>query len=184
PTIEVDEDGAPIGPADLLDDHHPAKTGVALTGEGRMINSGPLDGLSKRNAIARAIETLQAAGTGRAAKNYRLRDWLISRQRFWGTPIPMLHREDGSITPVPEESLPVRLPSVEGLDLAPQGTSPLGAAESWVRTVDPATGEPALRDPDTMDTFVDSSWYFLRFLSAQSDTVAFDPAEARRWAPV
>ena len=184
PVIDVDEDGVLTGPADLLADQDPAKTGIALTGEGRMINSGPLNGLSKRNAIARAIEMLEAAGTGRAAKNYRLRDWLISRQRFWGTPIPMLHREDGSIVPVPEESLPVRLPSVEGLDLAPKGTSPLGAAESWVRTVDPATGEPALRDPDTMDTFVDSSWYFLRFLSAQSDTVAFDPAEARRWAPV
>ncbi|OZB79308.1 MAG: leucine--tRNA ligase, partial [Microbacterium sp. 14-71-5] len=134
--------------------------------------------------IARAIEQLEAAGTGRAAKNYRLRDWLISRQRFWGTPIPMLHTQDGEIVPVPEEQLPVRLPSIEGLDLSPKGSSPLGAATSWVQTTVPGTGEPALRDPDTMDTFVDSSWYYLRFLSPNSDTVAFDVDEARRWAPI
>nr|WP_208321404.1 leucine--tRNA ligase [Microbacterium hydrocarbonoxydans] len=185
PVIEVDEDGVPIDTGlPTLDEQHPSITGVALSGEGRMINSGDLNGLSKRNAIARAIEQLEASGTGRAAKNYRLRDWLISRQRFWGTPIPMLHAEDGRIIPVPEEQLPVKLPSVEGLDLAPKGTSPLGGAESWVRTVDPASGDPVLRDPDTMDTFVDSSWYFLRFLSPNSDAMAFDPAEADRWAPV
>ncbi|WP_415139583.1 leucine--tRNA ligase [Microbacterium sp.] len=184
PIVEVDEDGVPIDTLPAIDDQHPSVTGIALTGEGRMINSGELNGLSKRNAIARAIEQLEASGTGRAAKNYRLRDWLISRQRFWGTPIPMLHAEDGRIIPVPEEQLPVRLPDVQGLDLAPKGTSPLGGAESWVRTVDPATGDPVLRDPDTMDTFVDSSWYFLRFLSPNSDVVAFDPKQASRWAPV
>lgn len=182
--IEVDDDGVPIDADAALDEQNPASTGVALTGEGRMINSGPLNGLSKRNAIARAIEQLEASGTGRAAKNYRLRDWLISRQRFWGTPIPMLHAEDGSIVPVQEDKLPVTLPSVEGLDLKPKGTSPLGGAESWVRTVDPVSGDPMLRDPDTMDTFVDSSWYFLRFLSPNSETEAFDPALASRWAPV
>ena len=182
--IEVDDEGVPIDAEAALDEQNPASTGVALTGEGRMINSGPLNGLSKRNAIARAIEQLEASGTGRAAKNYRLRDWLISRQRFWGTPIPMLHAEDGSIVPVQEDKLPVRLPSVEGLDLKPKGTSPLGGAESWVRTIDPVSGDPMLRDPDTMDTFVDSSWYFLRFLSPNSDTEAFDPALASRWAPV
>lgn len=184
PIIEVDDEGVPIDTGVALDEQHPSSTGIALTGEGRLINSGALNGLSKRNAIARAIEQLEASGTGRAAKNYRLRDWLISRQRFWGTPIPMLHAEDGRIIPVAEDQLPVKLPSVEGLDLKPKGSSPLGAAESWVRTVDPATGDPVLRDPDTMDTFVDSSWYFLRFLSANSDTVAFEPAEADRWAPV
>jgi leucyl-tRNA synthetase len=155
-----------------------------LTGEGRLINSGPLDGLSKRTAIARSIEQLEASGKGRAAKSYRLRDWLISRQRFWGTPIPMLHMEDGSIAPVPEDQLPIRLPDVQGLDLTPKGASPLGAAEKWVNTVDPASGAPARRDPDTMDTFVDSSWYFLRFLSPGDDEKAFDPREAQRWAPV
>ncbi|MGP6171823.1 leucine--tRNA ligase [Microbacterium sp. A204] len=181
PVIDVDDDGVPIEPAD---DQHPSVTGIALSGEGRMINSGDLNGLSKRNAVARTIEQLITAGTGRAAKNYRLRDWLISRQRFWGTPIPMLHHEDGSVTPVPADHLPVRLPSVKGLDLSPKGSSPLGAAESWVRTVDPVSGDPVLRDADTMDTFVDSSWYFLRYLSPNSDQFAFDPAEAARWAPV
>ena len=93
PVIELDDDGVPIdpGPVETLSDVDPGRTGIALTGEGRLINSGSLDGLSKRNAIARIIEQLEAAGTGRAAKSYRLRDWLISRQRFWGTPIPMIH---------------------------------------------------------------------------------------------
>ncbi|WP_094770259.1 leucine--tRNA ligase [Microbacterium gorillae] len=167
-----------------LDSIDPAKTGVALTGEGRLINSGKLDGLSKRNAIARVIAQLEDAGTGRATTTFRLRDWLISRQRFWGTPIPMIHTDDGRIVPVPEDQLPVTLPSAEGLDLKPKGTSPLGAATEWVTTVDPETGEPARRDPDTMDTFVDSSWYFLRFLNPNSDVEAFSPEQARRWAPV
>jgi leucyl-tRNA synthetase len=187
PVIELDENGDPIDPGDdgdALADIDPARTGVALTGEGRMINSGPLDGLSKRTAIARIIDQLESTGTGRAAKSYRLRDWLISRQRFWGTPIPMIHTADGRVVPVPADELPVRLPQVDGLDLTPKGTSPLGAATSWVQTVDPTTGEPALRDADTMDTFVDSSWYFLRFLSPNATGEAFSPREASRWAPV
>ncbi|OJV98612.1 MAG: leucine--tRNA ligase [Microbacterium sp. 67-17] len=180
----IAEDGPVSEDADDIESIDPAKTGVALTGEGRLINSGSLDGLSKRNAITRITEELEAAGTGRASKSYRLRDWLISRQRFWGTPIPMVHTEDGRIVPVPEDELPVRLPDAHGLDLAPKGTSPLGAASEWMATTDPETGAAALRDPDTMDTFVDSSWYFLRFLSPGNDSVAFDPAEAQRWAPV
>jgi len=161
----------------------PVETGVALTGTGRMINSGPLDGLSKTNAITRVIELLTAAGTGRAAKTYRLRDWLISRQRYWGTPIPILHGEDGSLHPVDESELPVRLPDSAGLDLKPKGQSPLGAASDWVNVTLP-DGSPARRDADTMDTFVDSSWYFLRFLDPNSDTQAFDPKDADKWAPV
>jgi len=161
----------------------PAATGVALSGPGRMIDSGPLDGLSKQNAIARVVELLESAGTGRAAKTYRLRDWLISRQRYWGTPIPILHAEDGSLHPVPEEQLPVQLPPTEGLDLKPKGQSPLGAATGWVETTLP-DGRPARRDPDTMDTFVDSSWYFLRYLDPNDATRAFDPREAEKWAPV
>ncbi|RKE63103.1 leucine--tRNA ligase [Microbacterium sp. AG238] len=184
PVIELDDEGVPLDSAPAIDDIDPARTGVALTGDGRMINSGALDGLSKRNAIARAIEQLTASGTGRAAKTYRLRDWLISRQRFWGTPIPMIHTDDGRIVPVPAEELPVRLPSVEGLDLTPKGASPLGAATDWVATTDPETGEPARRDPDTMDTFVDSSWYFLRFLSPNDAGQAFAPREADKWGPV
>ncbi len=184
PVIELDDDGVPIDPGAGIDDIDPARTGVALTGDGRMINSGPLDGLSKRNAIARAIEQLQATGSGRATKTYRLRDWLISRQRFWGTPIPMIHTDDGRIVPVPADQLPVRLPDAEGLDLKPKGASPLGAATEWVTTTDPETGEPARRDPDTMDTFVDSSWYFLRFLSPGDTGQPFSAREADKWGPV
>ena len=186
PVIDLDDHGVPIdadGEA-ALSESDPAMTGIALTGEGRMINSGALDGLSKRNAISRMIEQLQAAGTGRAAKSYRLRDWLISRQRFWGTPIPMVHTRDGRIVPLPEDQLPLTLPDAQGLDLTPKGTSPLGGAQEWMQTADPETGEPALRDPDTMDTFVDSSWYFLRFLSPGDFSEAFSTREADRWAPV
>ncbi|CAN5271649.1 leucine--tRNA ligase [soil metagenome] len=161
----------------------PTITGEALTGDGRMINSGPLDGLSKLNAIRKIIEILEASGHGRAAKTYRLRDWLISRQRYWGTPIPILYGEDGREIPVPEQQLPVLLPSTEGLDLQPKGQSPLGAAEDWVNVTLP-DGTKARRDADTMDTFVDSSWYFLRFLDPHDDSRAFDPAEAEKWAPV
>ncbi|MGO1770226.1 MAG: leucine--tRNA ligase, partial [Microbacterium sp.] len=180
PVIETDEDGVPVD-TPLPD---PLASGEALAGEGRMINSGPLDGLSKRNAIARVIELLEADGTGRRTKQYRLRDWLISRQRFWGTPIPMVHAEDGRIEPVPADELPVTLPQAKDIDLRPKGSSPLGAATSWVETTDPVSGERALRDPDTMDTFVDSSWYYLRFLSPGKADGPFDPADAERWAPV
>lgn len=163
---------------------NPVATGEALTGDGRLINSGPLDGLSKGNAIKKIIEQLEAAGTGRAAKTYRLRDWLISRQRFWGTPIPIIHGADGELMPVPFDQLPVVLPDTEGLDLKPKGQSPLAAATDWITVPDPRDGSPALRDADTMDTFVDSSWYFLRFLSPNDDLEAFSVAEAEKWAPV
>ncbi len=162
----------------------PLSTGEALTGDGRLMNSGSLNGLSKTNAIKRIIEELEAAGTGRAAKTYRLRDWLISRQRFWGTPIPIIHGADGELIPVPEDQLPIVLPPTEGLDLKPKGQSPLAAATEWITVPDPRDGSPALRDADTMDTFVDSSWYFLRFLSPNDATEAFSVAEAEKWAPV
>lgn len=179
--IPVIPEGATLEDLPALD---PVATGEALTGQGRMINSGPLDGMSKQHAITAAISLLEERGTGRAAKTYRLRDWLISRQRFWGTPIPIIHGADGTEHPVPMDQLPVRLPSTEGLDLKPKGTSPLGGATDWVNVPNPVDGTPATRDTDTMDTFVDSSWYFLRFLSAQDDTQAFDPSAARKWAPV
>lgn len=160
----------------------PVATGEALPGAGRMINSGPLNGLSKDNAITRMIELLEEAGTGRATKTYRLRDWLISRQRYWGTPIPIVYDEDGNEIPVPVDQLPVALPPSEGLDLRPKGSSPLGAIDSWVNTE--IDGKAVRRDADTMDTFVDSSWYFLRFLSPHDDSQAFDVKEAEKWAPV
>ena len=183
PVLEVDENGLAIMPDDLPP-LNPAETGEALIGDGRMMNSGPLNGITKTNAIKKVIEQLTAAGTGRAAKTYRLRDWLISRQRYWGTPIPIIHGADGALVPVPEDQLPIVLPPTEGLDLQPKGQSPLGAATDWVNVPDPRDGSPALRDPDTMDTFVDSSWYFLRFLNPSDDTQAFDPKDADKWAPV
>jgi len=183
PVLDLDENGVAILPDDLPP-LSPTQTGDALVGDGRMINSGPLDGLSRNHAIKRAIELLQSTGSGRAAKTYRLRDWLISRQRFWGTPIPMIHGADGELVPVPEDQLPVLLPPTEGLDLQPKGQSPLAAATDWVNVPDPRDGSAALRDADTMDTFVDSSWYFLRFLNPNDDTQAFDPKDADKWAPV
>ncbi|WP_344753353.1 leucine--tRNA ligase [Gryllotalpicola koreensis] len=180
PVITGDE--LPDEPEPVLPD--PAVTGEALTGVGRLINSGPFNGLSKNTAITKVTEALQASGIGGAARNYRLRDWLISRQRYWGTPIPIIHCPVDGEVPVPEDQLPVVLPDAAGLDLRPKGSSPLGAAEDWVNVTCPTCGGPAKRDSDTMDTFVDSSWYFLRFLSANDDTRAFDPAEALKWAPV
>jgi leucyl-tRNA synthetase len=183
PTIPLDEHGNAVLPDDLppLD---PKSTGEALTGDGRLINSGELDGLSKQHAIGRMIQLLERQGVGRAAKSFRLRDWLVSRQRYWGTPIPIIHTADGQEVPVPFEQLPVTLPDSAGLDLSPKGTSPLGAAEDWVNVPSPIDGSPARRDADTMDTFVDSSWYFLRFLSPNDDTQPFDKAQVERWAPV
>jgi leucyl-tRNA synthetase len=162
----------------------PAVTGVATADDGPHVNSGPLDGLGKDEAIARILEILHERGLGDPAVNYRLRDWLVSRQRFWGTPIPIVHCDDCGEVPVPLEELPVALPPVQGLDLAPKGTSPLGAATDWVSTTCPRCGRPALRDTDTLDTFVDSSWYFLRYVDPQDDSRAFDPDLVRQWLPV
>ncbi|CAB4778008.1 MAG: leucine--tRNA ligase [Actinobacteria bacterium] len=165
-----------------LDD--PATSGVATPGDGVLINSGSLNGLGKAEAIAKITAELQGQGRGQAAMNYRLRDWLISRQRYWGTPIPIIHCPDCGEVPVPAEQLPLVLPSSEGLDLSPKGTSPLGGATDWVNVACPRCAKPAKRDTDTMDTFVDSSWYFLRFLSPQRDDVAFDQELAKQWMPV
>jgi len=162
----------------------PAATGIALAGEGRLINSGPFNGLSKVNAIKKITEALAASGHGGASRNFRLRDWLISRQRYWGAPIPMIHCPSCGTVPVPEDQLPVELPKADGLDLRPKGTSPLGAAEDWVNVSCPSCGGPAKRDSDTMDTFVDSSWYYLRYMSAKDATQAFDVTEVEKWAPV
>lgn len=184
--LDTRRDGADpaTGEPVSLDAVDPARTGVALTGDGVLMNSDVLDGLAKTEAIAKIIEVLTERGTGRAAKTYRLRDWLISRQRYWGTPIPILHGDDGEMRPVDEAALPVVLPSSDGLDLKPKGSSPLGAAVDWATVVDPESGKTYIRDSDTMDTFVDSSWYFLRFLSPHDETQAFNPEEAKRWAPV
>jgi len=155
-----------------------------IAGDGPHINSGPLDGLYKKDAITKVLELLESTAKAKATKNFRLRDWLISRQRYWGTPIPIIHCESCGEIPVPADSLPVVLPSTEGLDLKPKGTSPLGGAADWVNVACPNCAKPAKRDTDTMDTFVDSSWYFLRFLSPNSETEAFPVQAAKDWAPV
>ena len=162
----------------------PAQSGVATTGDGVLVSSGPLNGLGKAAAIEAVTALLAHRGTGHATTTYRLRDWLISRQRYWGTPIPIIHCADCGEVPVPDADLPVLLPPTAGLDLAPRGTSPLGAATDWVSVACPRCGAPASRDTDTMDTFVDSSWYYLRFLDPTLDSAPFDPAAARTWLPV
>jgi leucyl-tRNA synthetase len=162
----------------------PQTSGIATPGDGTLVNSGSLDGLDKERAIARIVEELAAKGLGSAATNYRLRDWLISRQRYWGTPIPIIHCPVHGEVAVPDDQLPVELPPSAGLDLTPKGTSPLGGATGWVEVACPIGGEPARRDTDTMDTFVDSAWYFLRYLSPQLESAPFDPAELQRWMPV
>jgi leucyl-tRNA synthetase len=162
----------------------PGQTGIATHGDGRLVNSGPLDGLGKAEAIARITEIMEAEGQGRGAVNYRLRDWLLSRQRFWGTPIPILYCGSCGEVPVPDEQLPVVLPDLRGQDLAPKGVSPLAAATDWVNALCPKCGGPARRDTDTMDTFVDSSWYFLRYCSPAFEHGPFDVAAVRQWCPV
>ncbi len=176
--------GLPVQVVVDTDEEDPAVTGVATTGEGVLVNSGALNGLSKTDAINKIAEILEADGKGKKAKNFRLRDWLISRQRYWGTPIPIIHCANCGEVPVPQDQLPVELPSAEGLDLKPKGTSPLGGATEWLNVACPKCGGAAQRDTDTMDTFVDSSWYFLRFLSPNSTEVAFPKDEAAAWAPV
>jgi leucyl-tRNA synthetase len=162
----------------------PAVTGIATPGDGKLINSGSLNGLSKAEAITKIIDDLQKQKLGEPATNYRLRDWLISRQRYWGTPIPIIHCDSCGEVAVPEDQLPVKLPSSAGLDLKPKGISPLAGATDWVNVDCPQCGKPALRDTDTMDTFVDSSWYFLRYVSPKLEDRAFDLEAIKTWLPV
>jgi leucyl-tRNA synthetase len=162
----------------------PAVSGIATTGDGVYVNSGDLDGLTDKAAgIARIIERLEEQGRGTGAVNFRLRDWLLSRQRFWGCPIPIVHCPSCGEVAVPYDQLPVVLPDLRGADLKPKGTSPLAAAEDWVNVACPSCGGPAKRDSDTMDTFVDSSWYFLRFCSPHYKDGPFDVEAVRRWMP-
>jgi leucyl-tRNA synthetase len=128
------------------------------------------------------VASLQSAGRAEPAIKFRLRDWLVSRQRYWGCPIPVIHCPACGIVAVPEDQLPVLLPEIE--DYAPKGRSPLAAAEDWVNTPCPVCGTPAKRETDTMDTFVDSSWYFLRYCDARNDAAAWDPSVLAQWMPV
>src|SRR5438128_1035189 len=160
----------------------PERMTEAWTGEGVMVNSGPFDGRHTPEAIPDVIAWLEKEGKGRAATSYRLRDWLISRQRYWGAPIPIIHCPACGLVAVPERDLPVLLP--EDVDFSPQGVSPLAKHEAFVNVTCPTCGSPARRETDTMDTFVDSSWYFLRYLSPHKDDGPFDDAAMRYWFPI
>ena len=166
------------------DEEDPSVSGIATTGDGKLINSGSLDGLNKVDAITAINKQLEADGLGKSARNYRLRDWLVSRQRYWGTPIPIVHCQKCGEVAVPADQLPLTLPDAKGLDLKPKGQSPLAAATDWVNTSCPKCGAAALRDTDTMDTFVDSSWYFLRYPSSTNHNEPFSRADIDTWLPV
>ena len=166
---------------------NPEETFVATAGDGVYVNSGDLDGLTdKASGVARITERLAEAGRGKPAITFRLRDWLLSRQRFWGCPIPIIHCPACGEVPVPTDQLPVELPRLTGSDLVSKGTSPLAgeAARAWREVPCPRCGGAAERDTDTMDTFVDSSWYYFRYCSATDETAAFDVGAVKRWAPV
>ena len=149
---------------------------------GVLVNSGEFDGLTTEEAIPAILAKLEKMGKGGVKTNYRLRDWLISRQRYWGCPIPIIHCDHCGEVPVPEDQLPVKLPY--NVDFTPDGKSPLLKSEEFMNTTCPICGRPARRDPDTMDTFVCSSWYFLRYPDAHNDKMAFDPEIINKMLPV
>ncbi|MGE4428377.1 MAG: leucine--tRNA ligase, partial [Solirubrobacteraceae bacterium] len=160
-----------------------APDSLPYTGEGPLVDSHPdFDGTPNREALDAITAWLDREGKGEATVNFRLRDWLVSRQRYWGCPIPIVHCDACGVVPVPEHQLPVVLPDVE--DYKPKGRSPLAAAEEWVATTCPTCGAPARRETDTLDTFVDSSWYFLRYTDARNDTAPWDQAVTNAWMPV
>jgi leucyl-tRNA synthetase len=176
-TVVVQPEGEPLNGDTLTE---------AWPGDGVMVNSGPLDGVpagkGDGESVAAAIQWLEAQGHGHGEANYRLRDWLISRQRYWGVPIPVVHCDECGTVPVPDDQLPVALP--EDVEFSGRGASPLAQLEHWVNVPCPTCGRPARRETDTMDTFIDSSWYFLRYTDAQNPDQAFDPTKANDWMPV
>ena len=176
--------GLPVQVVVETGEEDPNETGIATTGDGVLVNSGSLNGLKKIEAIAAITKQLEADKLGKSSRNYRLRDWLVSRQRYWGTPIPIVHCDKCGEVAVPDSELPLLLPDAKGLDLKPKGQSPLAAATEWVNTKCPKCGGAALRDTDTMDTFVDSSWYYLRYPSSTNATEPFNRAEIDTWLPV
>jgi leucyl-tRNA synthetase len=156
---------------------------LPYTGDGVLVNSREdFDGLANREALGAIVRWLDVQGKGHASVNYKLRDWLVSRQRYWGTPIPILYCESCGVVPVPYDQLPVELPDIE--DYTPKGRSPLAAAEDWVNTTCPSCAGAARRETDTMDTFVDSSWYYLRYCDPHNQTAAWDAEALREWMPV
>jgi leucyl-tRNA synthetase len=174
PVERVIEGSDPEAPGDA--------DGLPFSGDGPMVASGRFDGQNNRDAYAAMVEWLGEEGRGKTAVNYRLRDWLLSRQRYWGAPIPIVYCDECGMVPVPEDQLPVELPEIE--DYAPHGRSPLAAATDWVNTSCPKCGGAARRETDTMDTFVDSSWYYIRYLDARNEEAAFSREAAAHWMPV
>ncbi len=161
--------------------------GDAYVGQGEAINSAndeiSLNGMGIAEAKSAIIGWLEQQGAGKGAVNFRLRDWLLSRQRYWGAPIPIVHCPSCGEVPVPDDQLPVVLPELRGADLTPKGVSPLAAARDWIEVPCPSCGGPAERDSDTMDTFVDSSWYFLRYCSPHEEDRPFDTDLVNAWGP-
>ncbi|MBS1870649.1 MAG: leucine--tRNA ligase [Actinobacteria bacterium] len=156
---------------------------LPYTGDGPLVDSHPdFDGMGNRAALEAIVAWLDREGKGHASVNYRLRDWLVSRQRYWGCPIPVIHCPACGTVPVPEEDLPVELPDVT--DYKPRGKSPLAAVDDWVNVPCPRCGGAARRDTDTLDTFVDSSWYFLRYCDANNDDASWDRRVLAEWMPV
>ncbi|WGV62060.1 leucine--tRNA ligase [Brevibacillus brevis] len=156
----------------------------AYAGDGEHINSGMLDGLNKEQAISKMIEWLEAEGKGNRKVTYRLRDWLFSRQRYWGEPIPILHLEDGTMKVVPESELPIMLPKTKEIKPSGTGESPLANIAEWVNTVDPETGMQARRETNTMPQWAGSCWYFLRFIDPHNDKALADPDKLKEWLPI
>ncbi|MGE7688284.1 leucine--tRNA ligase [Lysinibacillus sp. NPDC097214] len=156
----------------------------AFTGDGKHINSDFLDGLNKEDGIAKAIQWLEEKGVGEKKISYRLRDWLFSRQRYWGEPIPMIHWEDGTTTPVPESELPLVLPKTDNIRPSGTGESPLANIAEWVNVVDPETGKKGRRETNTMPQWAGSSWYFIRYIDPTNTEAIADPELLKRWLPV
>src|SRR5262249_51050988 len=155
---------------------------LATTNYGRLINSNGWDGREAPAVMSEMVRDAEARGVGVGEVQYRLKDWGISRQRYWGTPIPVIHCAKDGVVPVPYEDLPVELPKVA--TFSGRGDSPLAQVADWVNVTCPKCGGPARRETDTMDTFVDSSWYFLRFADPTNHELPFDPVAAGYWMPV
>ncbi len=171
--VVAPRDGSPV-PSD--------EAYVTKADDAILVNSGDFNGLTPKAGFERIVHWLDMEGIGHPSVNFRLRDWLVSRQRYWGCPIPIVYCPACGMVPVPEEQLPVVLPDIQ--EYQPKGRSPLAAAEEWVNTACPECGGAARRETDTMDTFVDSSWYFLRYCDARNDAAAWDPAVLREWMSV
>ena len=159
-------------------------SGKAFTADGPAINSDFLNGLMIAEAKKRTIEWLEKQGIGKAKVNYKLRDWLFSRQRYWGEPFPLIHVEDGTIKPLEESELPLMLPEVSSYRPAGTGESPLAAMESWVNTTDPSSGKTARRETNTMPQWAGSCWYYLRYCDPHNDKMFCDPEKEKYWLPI